>query len=301
MFRLFRFFGLFKLLKVIFLFLGKVIAYIQKYFKTFVLLLILLVIFYPKAENSNSRANIARLNLYGVITNSNLLLSQIDKLKKEKNIKGVLLVVNSPGGAVAPSVEIALAIKELNKIKPVVAYASGTMASGSYYSSIYSKEIIANPGALLGSIGVIFEGTDISGLLAKLGIKSQVLKRGTYKEAGTFRRAWNVQEKQELNKILDNTYKMFTEDVAKARGLNIKNAKNFANAHIFTAKGALKVGLIDKVGNMTLAKNELLRFAKIKYPKWQKESKTNTFFDKLSQKISSKVSLAFASSLTSIF
>jgi len=295
---LFRLFGL---LKIIFLFLGKIIAYIQKYFKTFVLLLIILAIFYPKAENPNSSTNLARLNLYGVISNSNLLLSQIDKLKKEKNIKGVLLVVNSPGGAVAPSVEIALAIKELNKIKPVVAYASGTMASGSYYSSIYSKEIIANPGALVGSIGVIFEGTNISGLLAKLGVKSQVLKKGTYKEAGTNKRAWNVQEKQELNKILKNTYKMFTNDVAKARGLNIKNVNNFANAHIFTAKGALKVGLIDKVGNITLAQNELLKFTNIKYPKWQKENKANTFFDKISQKISSKIALAFTSSLTSIF
>ncbi len=94
-------------------------------------------------------------------------MSQINDAKTNENIKGVLLVVNSPGGAVAPSVELAFAIKELSEIKPVVAYASGVMASGSYYASIWADKIIANPGSMVGSIGVIFQGTNLEELMEK--------------------------------------------------------------------------------------------------------------------------------------
>merc|ERR1711879_953493 len=140
-------------------------------------------------------ANLQKIELVGPILNVDKVLIQIADAKKNKNIKGVLLVVNSPGGAVAPSVELAYAIKELASLKPVVAYASGVMASGSYYASIWADKIIANPGAMIGSIGVIFQGTNLEELMKTIGVKTQTVKAGKYKEAGTPTRAWNTYEK----------------------------------------------------------------------------------------------------------
>ena len=106
----------------------------------------------------NSHANLQKIELTGPIMNVSKTLEELQKVKNDKNIKGVLFVVDSPGGSVAPSVELAYAIKELKEIKPVVVYASGVIASGSYYASIWGNKIIANPGSMVGSIGVIMQG-----------------------------------------------------------------------------------------------------------------------------------------------
>jgi len=129
------------------------------------------------------------------------IVQKIDAAAKNDAIKGVLLSVDSPGGAVAPSVEIAYSIKRLKAKKPVVVYAKGTMASGSYYASIWADKIIANPGSMIGSIGVIMQGANVSGLMKKLGIESQVVKAGLYKQIGTPDRKWKPYEVAELNKV----------------------------------------------------------------------------------------------------
>jgi len=167
------------------------------------------------------------------------------------------LIVNSPGGAVAPSVEISYAIKELKKKKPVVVYASGILASGSYYASIWADEIIANPGSMVGSIGVIMEGADLSGLMSKIGIKTQTVQAGKYKKVGTPDRPWKPYERAELNKVIQDTYNMFTSDVAAARHLKLAQKESWADAHIFTARQAKRVGLIDEVGVLSNAKEPL--------------------------------------------
>ncbi|XPV53190.1 MAG: signal peptide peptidase SppA [Halarcobacter ebronensis] len=169
--------------------------------------------------NNMQTANLQKIELSGPIMDSTKVLEQVNQAKEDNNIKGVLFVVNSPGGAVAPSVEIAYAIKELKELKPVVAYASGVMASGSYYASIWANKIIANPGSMVGSIGVIFQGANVEELMHKIGVKTQTVKVGKYKEAGTPTRAWENFEKAELEKVIDDTYDMFITDVGSARGL----------------------------------------------------------------------------------
>jgi protease-4 len=196
----------------------------------------------------------------------------------------VLLTVNSPGGAVPPSIEIAYAIKELQKHKPVIAYASGIMASGSYYSSIYAQKIIANPGSIVGSIGVIMESADISALMKTIGVKTQIVKQGTYKEAGTPTREWTKEEREELETLTKDTYDLFVKDVATARGLEISNAKSYADAHIFSSQRAKEVGLIDEIGVKSQAKEALMKEANITKAVWKEKDKFESFMDKLEGK-----------------
>jgi len=257
------------------------IVFIQRNFITmFVLAIIGYMVFTSNVEDLE-QPNLQTITLSGPIMNVDKTLEAINNAKTDKNIKGVLFKVNSPGGAVAPSIELAYAIKELNKIKPVVAYASGTMASGSYYASIWASKIVSNPGSMIGSIGVIMESVDASELMSNIGIKTQNIKIGTYKEAGTPTRQWSKIEKEELNKVIKDTYDMFVADVANARGLKKEKHKEFADAHIFTATQAKKVGLIDTVATISKAKEMVEKLSKVKKPLWQKEDKVDKFIDKI--------------------
>lgn len=266
----------------IFRFFKGIFDFIQNYFKTVVFLTILFLFLLPSGEIT-PRANLAHIELSGPIVDIRPVLEKIDEARKDPFIKGVLIAVDSPGGAVAPSVELAYAIKELKELKPVVAYASGTMASGSYYASIWSNKIIANPGSMIGSIGVIFQSFNVEELISKLGIKTQTAKIGKYKESGTPFREWEEYEKEELNKVISQTYDMFVADVSLARGLEPQNHQSFADAHIFTAFGAKEVGLIDEVGTISLAQKELMALSGVSDPIWTQEDKFEQFFNKIMQ------------------
>lgn len=258
------------------------LKFIQENFKAMVFLLILFLLFAPRYEQDLTTNNLEEIALVGPIMDATDIVNKIDAAANNNAIKGVLLTVNSPGGAVAPSIEISYAIKRLKERKPVVAYAKGTMASGSYYSSIWADDIIANPGSMIGSIGVIMEGADLSGIMEKIGVKTQVVKAGKYKQIGTSDRPWKGFEVNELNKVIQGTYDMFTQDVANARGLDIKKRDMFANAHIFTALQAKKIGLVDSLGVEYDAKTKLIELSGVSNPVWNKEDK----FDKLMKKLS---------------
>ncbi len=271
-----------KYIKMLFLPITMPLKFIQEYFKSMIFLLIVFVIFIPTDEENLLQNNLQEIKLSGAIMDSTEIVKQIDKARKNKHIKGVLLNVDSPGGAVAPSIEIAYAIKRLKTTKPVVVYASGTIASGSYYASIWADKIIANPGSMVGSIGVIMEGANLSGLMQKLGIKSQSIQAGKYKKVGTPEREWTKSEVAELNKVIQGTYDMFTKDVADARKLNYLDRDKFANAHIFTAFQAKEVGLIDSLGVSYDAKKEVEKLSDVSKPIWNKESKLDKILKKLS-------------------
>lgn len=259
--------------------IGNIIKWIGDHFKGMLFLLIVVVVFMPSTSTQMGNANLQEIKLFGPIMSADNIIKEIEEAQKNKNIKGVLLDVNSPGGAVAPSIEIAYAIKELKKHKIVVAYASGIMASGSYYSSIYANKIIANPGSMIGSIGVIMESADISKLMDTIGIKTQIVKEGLYKEAGTPTREWTPQEREELERLTKDTYQLFVSDVANARGLDINNSKAYADAHIFSAMRAKKVGLIDDIGIKSKAKTILQTEANITKPIWKTKDKFDNFID----------------------
>ena len=280
-------------LKKLFLPITATLGFIQKYFKSMLFLLLLFVLFAPSNEQELTPTNLQEIKLIGPIFDTTEVVEQLDKAREDSNIKGVLLTVNSPGGTVPPSIEVMEAVKRLKGIKPIVVYASGTLASGSYYASCYADEIIANPGAMVGSIGVIMHGANVSELMQKLGIKSQVIQAGKYKQVGTPDRAWNKDEMQELNKVIQDTYKSFVRDVADGRGLNVKDQHKFADAHIFTASQAKEVGLIDRLGVMYDAKNRVAELAKVDQAHWNKEDKFDKFIKKLSTETATMVHIYF--------
>jgi len=261
--------------------IGKIIKWIGQHFMGMLFLLIAFVVLMPKTSAPITKANLQEIELLGSIMDAKSIVKEIEKAQKNKKIKGVLFNVNSPGGSVPPSIEISYAIKELQKHKPVIAYASGIMASGSYYASIYTEKIIANPGSIIGSIGVIMQSANVKELLDKIGIKPQTVKIGTYKEAGTPTREWTSEERLELETLTRDTYDLFVEDVSKARGLNVNDAKKFADAHIFSSKRAKEVGLIDEIGVKSYAKAELIKAAKVSKPIWKEKDRLEAFLEKL--------------------
>lgn len=281
---------------ILFRFIGRVISYINNHFKAMLFLLLLFFLFYPMGEQGLGQANLVTIKLQNEIGNIDSILEEIESAAADENIKGVLLEVNSPGGALAPSIELSMAIKRLNEQKPVIAYASGSMTSGSYYASIWTRKIIANPGAFIGSIGVLFQAPNIKPLADKLGISEQVITAGEYKQMGTFTREWNTLEKNALRELIDGAYALFVSDVASARGLKIEDAKEFANAKVFLAANAQKVGLIDAVGSLYIAKKELEKLAHVEQAIWKKPDQIDLFLKEL--KASTKLSLSsFAGTL----
>jgi len=269
-------------LKKLFLPITVPMKFIQEHFKAMLFLLLLFLLFAPQGEEDFTPNNLVEIQLIGPIMEVSEVLEKIEDATLNDNIEGVLLSVDSPGGAVSPSIEIAYAIKRLKEKKPVVVYAKGTIASGSYYASIWADEIMANPGSMVGSIGVIMQGADLSGIMETIGVKSQVVKAGKYKQIGTPDREWEDFEVNELNKVIQGTYDMFTKDVAEARGLDIAKRDMYANAHIFTALQAKEVGLVDSLGVSYDAKLRVEVLSKVTNPVWNKEDK----FDKLMKKLS---------------
>ena len=293
---------MFNFIKMLFSPIIAILDFITKYFKTIVFLTIMYFIVYSPSDKMNNSgtfevANLQRIELFGPILDVSKTLNEIEKAKKNTNIKGVLLIVNSPGGAVAPSVELAYAIKELKVIKPVVVYASGVIASGSYYASIWADKIIANPGSMVGSIGVIMQGVNTEELMQKIGISTQTVKAGKYKESGTPTRKWFDYEKEQLQSVIDDTYNMFINDVASARKLDVKNHTQFADAKIFTASQAKKVGLVDEVATISSAEESIVKLSKVNTAVWQKQDKFEEFLDKFMSQVVSKVSMSFTSGL----
>ena len=269
------------------------LKFMQEHFKATLLAVFIFWLFLPTGEESIKAHNLEEITLNGPIFDATEIVKKLDKARENDDIKGVLLSIDSPGGAVAPSVEIAYAIKRLRDEKPVIVYAAGIMASGGYYSGIWGNEIIANPGSMIGSIGVIIEGADISELMQKIGVKTQIANAGTYKQVGTFDRQWSRSERGELEKVIQGTYTMFVNDVAQARHLQLARVNEFADAHIFTAAQAKNVGLIDTIGVKFDAKNRLQKLANVKDPVWNEESPMDEFLNSFATKSSSMLHTYF--------
>lgn len=281
--------------------LGDMIGFLDRNFKGILLFILILILFLPIGEDATEFGNLQEIKLTGEIVDASEVLKEIDEAKENDEVKGVLFNIDSPGGSVPPSIEIAHAIKELKSKKPVVAYASGSLASGSYYSSIYANKIVANPGSIVGSIGVIMESANIKELLDTVGIKPQVVKMGLYKEAGTPTREWTPEERIELETLARDTYNKFVSDVATARKLDIKKANSYANAHIFSAQRAKSLGLIDEVATINRAKEILYTLSKVEEPIWIEKDKVESFMDELSREAISQIYMFSSAGLKSKF
>lgn len=277
--------------------IGKFFSDILKFgIKVFIVLFLvtLILVGFSGTKIEKSGVNLAEIKLSGAIIDESAILKEIYSIQDDKNIKAVLLNINSPGGAFAPSFEISNAIKELNKEKPVIAYASGTMASGSYLSGVWANKIYANKGSFIGSIGVIMQGYNIEELASKVGIKDQVVKAGEFKEAGTIMRAWSQSERQSLQDLVDKSYNLFVSEVATARKLNKNDENIWANARVFLPDEALNLGLIDEISNYKKVKDEVVKISGVQNPVWKEKSKYDEFMDTFSSKVANLIMSEFS-------
>ena len=203
-----------------------------------------------KARTSGER--IALIRIEGVILDSKEILDELEQFGKNPSVKALLLRIDSPGGAVAPSQEIYEEVKKLREkgeIK-VVASMGSVAASGGYYIAAATDKIVANPGTLTGSIGVILELVNVEGLLEKVGVKSVVIKSGAKKDIGSPFRTMSSQEQKLLQSVLDDVHNQFIEAVAEGRGMSEEEVRPLADGRIFTGRQAKEMGLVDELGNL---------------------------------------------------
>ena len=179
---------------------------------------------------------------------SDKIVKLLKKYEKDDDIKAIVLRVDSPGGAVAPSQEIHDAIKRIKARKKVVVSMGGMAASGGYYISAPADRIFAEPGTLTGSIGVIFLHFNVRGLLEWAKVEETTLKSGKYKDTLSPFRPIQETDREEIQSISDDVYSQFVQVVAQGRGMPEARVREIAEGRIYTGKRAKELKLVDELG-----------------------------------------------------
>lgn len=199
---------------------------------------------------SRFRKQIARIEITGVIAgDTRKRVLEALKTVEERKFPALLLRIDSPGGTVGDSQEIYTALKYLRKKVKIVASFGNISASGGVYIGMGAEHIMANPGTITGSIGVILRGNNLEKLLSKVGVSFKVIKSGPYKDILAFDRELTEPEKEILQDLIDTSYHQFVSTVAESRQLEVDAVRTFADGRIFTGEQALELGVIDRLGS----------------------------------------------------
>jgi protease IV len=204
------------------------------------------------------------LEVKGLIVDSEETVRQLEELKKNDRVKAIVLRVDSPGGVVGPSQEIYAEVRKVAAGKKVVVSMGSLAASGGYYISVPATMIMANPGTITGSIGVLMKISNIEGLLGKVGMKAFTLKTGKFKDAGSPLRDMTEQDKAMLQGVINDAHNQFVNAVADGRKLPVEEIRKLADGRIFTGNQALALKLIDRTGTLQDAIEEAGKLAGIK-------------------------------------
>ncbi len=196
-----------------------------------------------------------------VITDASDTLKAMRDFAKDDDVKAIILRIDSPGGAVGASQEIYAEARRIDKIKPVVASLGNVAASGGFYAACGSRYIVANPGSITGSIGVIMTIPNLSELMQKIGIRTTVLKSGRLKDLASMTRELTPEERAVLQGVMDDLHAQFMEDVASARKMDLSVIRPIADGRIFSGRQAFELGLIDETGNFYQAVKKAAEFA----------------------------------------
>ena len=210
-----------------------------------------------------TQPKIGVVNIQGLITDSRELVEWIHRLEEDDAVQGVLLRINSPGGMVAPSQEVYQAVHYLAQQKIVVASLGAVAASGGYYTASPSHRIVANPGTLTASIGVKATLTNVEELMRKLGIDTQAIYSGEYKDAGSMARPMTEEERAYFQSLVDDMHDQFVEDVARGRDMDEDRVRALADGRAMTGRQALEAGLVDELGGLREAMQILQELAEV--------------------------------------
>ncbi len=257
------------------------------------LFFLLLIVVVGKMSGRSSRFvlgdKIGYVTIAGAITSSEKIIEQIDDFKEDNSVKAIVLRVNSPGGGVSPSQEIYDEVRAAAAVKPVVVSMGSVAASGGYYIAVPAQRILANPGTITGSIGVIMQFTNVEELLGKVGLKSQVVKSGLHKDIGSPVRPMSTADREILQSLIDDVYAQFVQAVAESRQMDPDKVRQLADGRIFTGRQALQAGLVDELGGYRDAIRVAAELAgiegtpKVVYPKPDKEEWLEYFIRETAQ------------------
>ena len=195
---------------------------------------------------------IAVLEVNGVIGADQAFLRDVRRLRRDGSVRGWVVAINSPGGVVAPSQSI---FQTLNRLrtedgKPVVASIGSVGASGGYYVALGADSILALPGSITGSIGVIMEYPNVQGLMDKVGVRMEVVKAGEQKDLGSPFRTMGPEDREVLSAMIEDVHDQFIEAVASRRDLSMDEVIPLADGRVLSGRQAVEAGLVDRLGNL---------------------------------------------------
>jgi len=247
-----------------------------------------------KSSISKSRGNIAVVDIKGVIVSAEKIAGQLTKYRQRSNIKGMIIRIDSPGGGSAAFQEI---YREIRRVResgiPVIASIASVGASGGYYAALGATKIMANPGSIVGSIGVIVDFPVAVELLNKIGVDFQTVKSGQYKDMGSPYREFTPEDEKQLDFVVQDIFDQFVTTIAAERGILKKKLLKISDGRIFTGSQAKELSLIDTLGTFEDAVLMIAEMAGIQgRPKLvfsQKQKKT--LFDILFSDIEEVISL----------
>jgi protease-4 len=214
------------------------------------------------AVSSHGNGEVGIIYIEGVIANgqsgsalgdqavSEDIATALREAARDPGLKAVVIRLNSPGGTAAAAQEIGAEVERLRKSgKKVVASMGDTAASGAYWIAAGTDRIVANPGTLTGSIGVIMERYDLQGLYGKVGVDTETFKSGPYKDMGSSSRSSTPEERAIFQSMIDDIYSQFVEYVAQGRHKDIAEVKTLADGRVYTGRQAKELGLVDQLGD----------------------------------------------------
>ncbi len=245
-------------------------------------------------QKSPLKSKVALMRIEGPIMDSKDAVDELKDYLSDSSIKAVVLRIDSPGGAVAPSQEIYEEVKKVAAKKKVVVSMGSVAASGGYYIASGASRIVANPGTLTGSIGVIMEIPNLEGLMNKIGIKTEVIKSGKNKDIGSMFRSMKPEERQLLQGVMDDVHEQFIKAVAEGRKMNVDDVRKIADGRVFTGEQAVKTGLVDQLGSLEDSIRVAANLAGIREePEVVTKKDKASFFDLLRNKFPKEITDVF--------
>jgi protease-4 len=210
------------------------------------------------------KERVALVRVEGPMMESKSVIEEIKGYVKDRSIRAIVMRVDSPGGGVVPAQEIYEEVRKAVKAKRVVVSMGSVAASGGYYISSPADKIIANPGTITGSIAVIMEIPNIKELMDKLGIKTEVVKTGKYKDIASIFRGIGKEEREIIQGVMDDVHEQFIKAVSDGRKMPLDDIRKIADGRIFSGRQAKEIGLVDELGDLEYAIKTASRLAGIK-------------------------------------
>ncbi|QJA06891.1 signal peptide peptidase SppA [Thermosulfurimonas marina] len=242
------------------------LALVGAFFLFLVALAFLLSFWTLKGQGLPGREAVGVVEIRGLITQVRDQIDLLENFRRRKEIRAVVVRIESPGGTVGASQELYEELRQVSQEKPVVVSLGSLATSGAYYVALGGQKILALPGTVTGSIGVLLQVPNLEGLLKKLGIKPLVLKSGAHKDLVSYYREPTPEEKRLLQEVLDDIHTQFIKAVSERRGLPEEKVRRIADGRIFTGRQARALGLIDDFGNLARAVEVAAKMAGLSGP-----------------------------------